>query len=350
MLKDFVIWWAQQWLDLLPQRIAATGRWRSALIIDLSPVQDAGGSLLFTLIRRLHGTENAIGQFEPDESGLVAIRRACRARGRRLDLLLRLPRGTLLEHHFAIPLAAEHDATQVLRYEIDRVTPFNADDVFWTWSLERRDRERGRLLVRLSLVSRTAVQAVLTRLSASGLAPQSIEAVADNGAYRHLPIADDTGTGGGLRHKLVRLAAIACILLAFVATALPFAFQQFEILRVQHKVALLRSRVAEATALRGQIAGQAAGADIIASARIETGDALQALATVTDVLSDSTFLTALTMSQRVLSLSGQSADPAGLIAAMSADPAISGPSFSAPVTAAPGGKGSMFSIRATLAN
>jgi hypothetical protein len=70
---------------------------------------------------------------------------------------------------------------------------------------------------------------------------------------------------------------------------------------------------------------------------------------VTNVLPDNTFLTALELSQRTIALTGQSPDPAGLIAAMSADPMIDSPSFSAPVTAAPDGRGSLFSITATLA-
>jgi Tfp pilus assembly protein PilN len=101
-------------------------------------------------------------------------------------------------------------------------------------------------------------------------------------------------------------------------------------------------------ALRDRITRQAAGADVIAAAETQIGDAVQALAAVTAVLPDNTFLTAFSLSQRNLTMTGQSADPARLIAAMSADPMIASPSFSAPVTVAPAGKGSLFSISAQL--
>jgi general secretion pathway protein L len=349
MLKEFVTWWARQWRDLLPSPMAATQRWSNALIIDLPAERDEGGPVPFTLMRRLKGREALLGRFRTDEGGLAAIHRSRRLKGRSLDVLLRLRPGALLEHRFAIPLAAEHDAAQVLRYEIDRVTPFAAEDIVWTWEPERRDTERGRLFVRLSLVSRASVQPCLEALAAAGLAPRRIEVAAEDGAIRHLPLHAAADRGERLQGGIIRILAAACVLLAVTAALLPFVFQQARILRTERDITQLQPRVAEAVALRDRITARAAGADVIAAAETHIGDAVQGLAAVTDVLPDNTFLTAFSLSQRNLSLSGQSSDPARLIAAMSADPMIASPSFSAPVTAAPTGRNSLFSISAELA-
>jgi general secretion pathway protein L len=349
MLKEFVTWWARQWLDLLSPQLTAANRWSSALVIDLPAEWNAAGPVPFALIRRLNGKETPLGRFETDETGLAAIRRSRRVKGRSLPILLRLWRGALLEHRFTIPLAAEHDAAEVLRYEIDRVTPFAAEDIFWTWETERRDRERGRLFVRLSLVSRASVQAYAQALAAAGLTPRRIEAAAEDGALRHLPLQADHRAGDALQRSVIRILATACVLLAVAAAGLPFIFQQARILRTERDIVQLQPRVFEAMALRRRITRQAAGSDVIAAAEAQIGDAVQALAAVTEVLPDNTFLTAFSLSQRALSLTGQSTDPAGLIAAMSADPMMTSPSFSAPVTAAPAGHGSLFSISAELA-
>ncbi|WP_419758748.1 PilN domain-containing protein [Acidisoma sp.] len=349
MLKEFVTWWARQWLDLLPPQLTATNRWSNALVIDLPTERDETGSIPFALIRRLRGKETPLGRFRTDDSGIAAIRRARRVKGRSLDILLRLWPGALLEHRFAIPLAAEHDAAEVLRYEIDRVTPFTAEDIFWTWEAERRDRERGRLFVRLSLVPRASVLSGLRVLAAAGLSPRRLEVAAEDGSLRHLPLQTDARAGETLQRGVVRVLAAVCAVLAIVAGVLPFVFQQARIQHTEREIAQLQPRVSEAVMLRRRILGQAAGADVIAAAEVRIGDAVQALAAVTEVMPDNTFLTAFSLSQRNLSLTGQSTDPAGLIAAMSADPMIASPSFSAPVTAAPTGKGSLFSINAELA-
>jgi general secretion pathway protein L len=128
----------------------------------------------------------------------------------------------LLEHRFAIPLAAERDAAQVLRYEIDRVTPFTAEEVVWTWAAERRDRQRGRLLVRLSLVPRRPLETLVRRLSAAGLSPVCVEAAAADGSLRHLPLEPRDGTGNMLQRSFVRLAASACVILGIAAASADF--------------------------------------------------------------------------------------------------------------------------------
>ena len=348
MLKEFATWWAKQWLDLLPPQLAATNRWSNAVVIDLPSEPDATGPLSFALIRRLHGREALLGRFRTDETGFAAIRRSRRMKGRSLNLLLRLWPGALLEHRFAIPLAAEHDAAQVLRYEIDRVTPFAAADIFWTWEAERRDRERERLFVRLSFVSRVSLEPCLQALARVGLSPRRIEAAAENGAIRHLPLQAGPDSGEAAQRGVARALAIACVLLAVTAAVLPFVFQEARILGTERDIAQLQPRVSEALALRDRVTGQAAGATVIAAAETQIGDAVEALDAITDVLPDNTFLTALTLSQRSIAMTGESADPARLIAAMSADPRLASPSFSAPVTAAPTGKGSLFSISAEL--
>ena len=348
MLKQFVIWWTRQWLDMLPSPLTSANRWSNALIIDLPGERNDAGPVAFTLIRRLSGREVPLGRFQTDENGFDAIRRLRRVKGRTLTTLLRLQPGALLEHRFGIPLAAEPDAAQVLRYEIDRVTPFAAEDIFWTWEAERRDRERGRLFVRLSFVSRLSLQACLDALSAAALSPRRIEAIAEGGAIRYLPLEADGDVGAALQRGAVRVLAAACVLLGVVAAALPFVFQQAGIMRTEREIAELQPRVSEAMTLRDHLQAQAAGADAIDAAEVNMGDAVQALDAVTAVLPDDTFLTALTLSQRNLDLTGQSANPARLIAAMSADPMFAGPSFSAPVTAASAGKGSLFSISAEL--
>lgn len=348
MLKEFVTWWAQQWIDLLPTQFSTRGRWNSALVIDLPMQEPPSEDPAFTIVRRVNSREVLVGRVAADAAGLAEIRRARRGRRGGLDVLLRLPPGNLLEHRFAIPLAAERDASQVLRYEIDRVTPFTAEEVAWTWAAERRDRERGRLLVRLSLTSRRPLETLIGRLSASGLSPVCVEVAAADGSLRHLPLEPRGGTGNRLQRPFARLAATACMLLATAAAALPFVFQQESLLRVDREIAALQPRVAEAMALRRRNAGEAAGADVMGATELRVGDALAALATVTNVLPDNTFLTAFSLAQRNMTLTGQSPDPAGLIAAMSTDPLIGNPSFSAPVTAAPNGHGSLFSIIANL--
>ena len=86
---------------------------------------------------------------------------------RRGPAVLRPPPGTLLEQSVNLPLAAEPELAAVLRNEMDRLTPFRAADLFWDWRIERRDRSGGRLLLRLLLVPKSAVEATAPITSGS---------------------------------------------------------------------------------------------------------------------------------------------------------------------------------------
>ena len=81
--------------------------------------------------------------------------------------------------------------------------------------------------------------------------------------------------------------------------------------------------------------------------------ALRAIAALTEILPDDTWLTELTLRQRKLTMAGRSAGAARLIGLLSADPTIRDAAFAAPVTRAEGtraesGGVDAFSIRAEL--
>ena len=87
---------------------------------------------------------------------------------------------------------------------------------------------------------------------------------------------------------------------------------------------------------------------MIATEHAATGDALQVLATVTELLPDDTVLADLTLRQGKLSISGRSRAAPLLIPAMAGDPTLHNPSFAAPVTRTPDGNADTFVIRAEL--
>ena len=39
-----------------------------------------------------------------------------------------------------LPLAAERDPERVLGYEMERLTPFGAEEVFWAFAVQLRDK------------------------------------------------------------------------------------------------------------------------------------------------------------------------------------------------------------------
>lgn len=339
MIETFLAWWAQHLLAWLPARLRGTGRQADALIADILP--GAGGLALFV---RRSGRETALGRFGPGAAGDAALRSALA--GRRGPVLVRPPPGVLLARPVELPLATERELGQVLRYEMDRLTPFTPDDLYWSWAVERRDRARGRLHVLLLLAPKAGVAPALAALRRAGAAPA---ALAVGGTAHLIPLDPNRPGRQQRRRRVLAVAASACAVLALVATGLPFVQQSLAARGVERRIAAVRPQVDKAQALRRRIASGAAGADVLTQQRAATGDAVAMLATLTNLLPDDTYLTELTLHGRVLTLSGQSAAAAQLIPELSADPAIRDPAFIAPVTRNESARADQFSLRAELA-
>jgi general secretion pathway protein L len=138
--------------------------------------------------------------------------------------------------------------------------------------------------------------------------------------------------------------------LALLVVAGPFLRQSLDLAGAEHRLDALAPRMHEVDALRRRIAGAGAGGDAVARENRRLGDMLEALAAVTEILPDDSYLTEFTMRERKMTLSGQSASAPRLISALSADPRIRKPGFTAPVTRADSGHNDVFSISAELAN
>ena len=340
VLRDVLRWWWQQMASLLP-----SGHARSAA--DAVVVR-ARGDLAVELSLRRHGVRQPLGAARLDEGGLPQLRAFAgrhRSAGR---VVLELPASLLLEQQASLPLAAEAALGEVLTHEMDRLTPFRAADVFWSWAVAGRDTVNGRLLVRLSIVLKAAVAPLVQGLAQAGLAPTTLELPAPDGGLRRLGLLPP-GVAGSRQSRAVRVAAGACAALAVAAAVIPLVQQQWAFATVESQIDALQPRVALAEGLRRRLAASSNAADLFAAESARSGNAVLALAAVTRALPDDTYLTEFTLQGRKLTLGGRSEAAVRLIGVLASEPALANPAFAAPVFRTIGDHGDQFTISADLA-
>lgn len=346
MLTEFATWWARQMLDLVPARFRSPDPARDNALV-VAPEGPPAAPHAIRLSQRKQGTESFLGSFAADAGGMARMRAAVGARPRGA-VVVRLPGEALLERDVALPLAAERAPQQALHYEMDRLTPFPSDAVFWNWAVTRRDKARARLHLLLFFVPKTALGGTLAALGRAGISPTLLEAATERGV-RTIALASPDPSGGLWRRRLTLAGQVACGALAVVVLALPFVRQSLALQAADRQIAQVRPATEQVEALRRRLSGAGAGADVVAAERGRLGDVLQVLSAITDLLPDDTFLTDLSMHQGKLGIAGQSAAAAKLIPVLAAEPALRNPSFVAPVTRIENGTVDQFSIRAELA-
>src|SRR5205814_1247039 len=160
MFRDFFAWWIGQLLDLLPER------WRrfESATDDALVIEPSGDGDSIDIRLRRNSREISLGRFSlaADAAGELPP-----AQGRRW--VLRLNQAAILAKTLSLPLAAERHVHQALQFQMDQETPFTPDEIYWSHYLVRRDRQSERLLVRLLLLPRASLVALLLALERVGI-------------------------------------------------------------------------------------------------------------------------------------------------------------------------------------
>ena len=349
MIQEYYEWWARQMLDLVRPLFSAPEKASAdALLIEPEGELLQTSAITATLQSGRGAQLRSLGRFALDQIGLEALRKVTPWPKTAPSIRLCLPSGLLLEKRLAFPLAAERELRRVLAYEMDRETPFSADEAWWSWRIIHRDRKRGQLQVALSLVPKASIATLLEALSAGGFAPTALDAPSPDGTERRRIALQPAGTAGNGWTGRFGVLEIACASLALIAIALPFVRQAVALGHVDAEIARLQPAIDEVQRLRRQIDNNGADSALLTNERARVGDALQVLATTTEVLPDDTHLVDLTLHQRKLSMNGQSGAAAKLIPILTAHPLFKDPAFSAPVIRGPGSKFEIFSISAEI--
>jgi general secretion pathway protein L len=332
VVAEIAAWWLAQMRSLIPEALRGDSS-QDALLIAIDrpdPATPLHAAPSGTLWMRKRGQETLFGRLPAASLPLPA---------NRLAVGLRLPPETVLTREVTLPLAAARQLPSVMRFEMDRLTPFKADELYWGISGVAADRTRGRLNLQLAFVLRAPVEQLCQALASQQLFPSFIEAPSGRIALN--------AAAPGFR-PLNAALPVLCGLLALACLVSPFLRQQTALDAAARVITQQQTAAQVAMNLRNRLSTAAFGRAAIAQAQRD-GDAMQVLADLTDALPDGTWLDDLALKSGTLTIDGQSADAAALIGLLSAAPGLQNPSFTAPVTRTADGKSDQFSLQAAVA-
>jgi general secretion pathway protein L len=307
----------------------------------ISPIGPSGRIDAVAVGLRRHGKESPLGRFSLSAAGLAELPRSTSR-----ATVLRLDERDVLGKTVTLPLAAERELDQVLAFEMDRETPFKADELYWNHRIEAVDRQNGRLSVRLVLVPKADLGSLLTALDQAGIQPGRAEIVDGQDAGTYLALDGNGGRAHRRSSRLMRPAAVCCAALGLAAVVIPFMRQEIALASLEQEVALGRTAAAEADSLRREIDRLSGSAGFVEHERDKVGRPLMILAAATHILPDDTYLTEMELRQRKVTLTGRSAGAARLIGPLAADEAFRNPGFAAPVTRLEALRVELFTINA----
>jgi general secretion pathway protein L len=254
---------------------------------------------------------------------------------RRAEIAVELPPRLVLRREVELPSAAAENLREVLGFELDRLTPFRAEDAVFDYRILSVDRVAKRMSVSLAVAPRNLIAQIHAFAGAAGFEVDHIILPSDAaGKLRssEMCLVDATGPLD-IRHlRLTMVLGTMAVFLVLLAVWLPLQRKQAVLTAYEEKLAELRPIAAEAADLREQIKSKVEQGSFIVRHRGETPLAVSVLKDITERLSDDTWLVQLRLSDQGLTIAGYAPTATSLVPTLEASPQLADVKFSAPVT------------------
>lgn len=321
-------WWSSaqsSLLALLPTR------WRRALLGDSAALglHCRGGEL--TLLRLADGAVQPLGALPLDDPELLRRVHERLASDRQPRRVL-LAGSDVLRRRLTLPLAAEPRLRELLRFEIDRQTPFSAEQVCFAGRVVHRDLEARQLQVELVVLPRERLQSALDALGPLADGLQALD-VLDGQQVLGIDLLPDAqrprGTDPARRLQWQLLAAGAVLLLAALVLVLDNRGAALQMLRAEVEAA--RTDVRQVRALRNQLQTAADAANFLARKRATQPTMIELIDDLTRRIPDDTALDKLAVNDTRLVLVGLSRSPAALPGLLQPSPLLLRPALAGAV-------------------
>lgn len=333
-------WWSGELAACLPPRVRAT-LWRSRqrLVVEISDTRATFAHGKAKSVRRLGSVTLAPGG--QDEGRAAAQYRDAVERivggvnlGS-LDVVLRLPREKVLRRVVELPVAASENLREVLGFEMDRHTPFKAQEVYYDFRIKDSDQRRKRIKVDLVVVPKAVVDRVIRMAGAWGLDPDRLE-VAGGGEATDRPFDLLPRSAAKSRRTTSRRLAVALGVLAgvlLVAGAyIPLEGKRRLLETTEAQLARARTQAAQVDAMKTRLEELIERNRFAVERKRIRPTVTEVLDEVTRRLPDHTWVLKFVVRDRRVILSGYSAKPSALIGLLEESQMFSGVRFSSPVT------------------
>lgn len=249
-LEAFWRWWTGELAQMVPERFAALG---GATRVPQVAVE--GDHLLLVEPKGAGAPQDtvAIGQDPQHARGAVRqmLERAGEGRGR---ARLVLAKSEALVRRATMPAATEENLAQVLSFEMDRLTPFRADEVYFDHRVVSRDAAAATLVVLVAVARRDIVDSRVELLRSLGVTVEGVGVREDavHGAALNLMPPELRGERETERERVMKLALLAAAAVLLLAVLLYPPYAKREVIKSLHPVEAKAQSEAQATSKLAQ--------------------------------------------------------------------------------------------------
>jgi general secretion pathway protein L len=254
------------------------------------------------------------------------------------NIILRLTGQDAIQKELSLPAAAKENLYQVVAYELDRYTPFKAEQVYFAVKPLGGINEPGQIRVMLILTTKEALDGLYEDIKAMGLSPffADYEGSANNldhldDSYNLLPERLRKKTAKVPRLINSALITLTCLLLVAVI-AMPVWFEYQTVNALQLKADALEKDAKKVKALQSEVDAMIDETRHLIAEKSATPEVIVMLNTLSSLIKDDTWLSYAQYSDGHLQIQGESPAASTLIAVLEASELFVNARFASPVT------------------
>lgn len=252
---------------------------------------------------------------------------------RSLRRVLLVSASTVLRRTLHLPAAALENLASVLGFELDRQTPFRADQVRYDSRVLVHSADAKQVPVQLALITRERLAQELTRLDGLASTLGVVDVVESDGTragFNFLPVEQRARRNHSFAWLMSGMVAFALFLM-WLAMSQMIANRQEAVERLQADVESQRTEARAVMRLRDELDSASAGANFLAVEKASQPSMLSMLDELTRLLPDDTYLERLGASRGELTLAGQSTQAPQLVKLLQEAKSFRGAALSGPI-------------------
>jgi general secretion pathway protein L len=252
-------------------------------------------------------------------------------RGKSFEVVGVFPESQSLARPLTLPLAAKGHLEEAVRYQIERISPFKADNTLYDIKQLGSDRGANELRLKLTIVSKDSVTELEKRAASFGFRIDrfAVEA-ADGSAVETLAFNSQSASRAKLPLEAKALFAAALVLTATLLLV-PIISKWKEAEALEKEVSVLKPKAEQVLKLQGERDKTIALRAQVIGLKKAALPPVAVLSKLSELLDDQTFLFDMRMEGATVTISGLSSDASKLAQRLGAIEVFKSVKFSGPV-------------------
>ena len=341
-LRSFWRWWTGELVELLPEKLQkAIAQRQQKLYVEVD-----NDKLLLSLGN--HAAQREVMRLALDAADAEDenIPRDVQ------QTILLLPEDRVLARRITLPAAAEENLREVLGFEMDLHTPFEASEVYYDYTVVGRDSNRQQLTVDLVYAPRDAVDTLVDDTSTLGMKTDIVTCRRRDNANLQsvnlLPQEKRRAKRFDVKRLNLALTAMLAVLIV-AAITIPIVQKNRAIEAVEAQVQAAAIEARQGAELRQDLEKMAEASQFLVKKKASDVMIVELVDEISRILPDHTWIARLDLSGSELQIQGQSGSSSSLIRIIESSPWFEDVRFASPVVQIAGTDNDRVHIVATVA-